>query len=81
MSKFREFLATNEKQYYYRIKTVVPLDDAAMDRIERTIVKYLPLDVGRPEKTIFQRHPLDFPGVDNAEVRNIQFTWIITSTV
>lgn len=74
MTKLREYLANNERKYHYRIKTVVPLDDAAMDKIERAIVKYLPLDIGRVEKTIFQRNPLDFPGVENAEVYFVDIT-------
>jgi hypothetical protein len=74
MSKFRDYLASNERKYHYRIKTVQPLDDSAMDKIERAIVKYLPLDIGRVEKTIFQRNPLDFPGVENAEIYYVDIT-------
>lgn len=64
----RDYLAKNEPKYTYRIKTVVPLDDDAMARIERTLAKYNPLDIGAVQKTILQRHPLDFAGVTNAEV-------------
>jgi hypothetical protein len=74
MTNIRDYLANNERRYHYRIKTVVPLDDDAMDRIERAIVKYIPLDIGRVEKTIFQRNPLDFPGVENAEVYYVDVT-------
>jgi hypothetical protein len=74
MSKFRDYLAANERRYSYRVKTIVELDDEAMDKIERAIVKYLPLDIGRVEKTIFQRNPLDFPGVENAEVFYVDIT-------
>lgn len=68
MSKLRTYLAQAERIYTYRIKTVVPLDDAALDRIDHVIQKYLPVEIGRAHKTIFQSQPLDFPGVENAEV-------------
>lgn len=75
MSMLRKYLEETERKYHYRIKTVVPLDDAAMDRIESAVLaKYVPLSVGNVEKTIFQRHPLDFPGIDNAEVYWVDVT-------
>lgn len=64
----RKYLVESERIYNYRIKTVVPVDDAEMDRIERAVIKYQPLNITQPKKTMFQRHPLDFPGVQNAEV-------------
>lgn len=67
----RRYIAEAERTYHYRIKTVVPLDDAAMDRIERAIMKYQPLDISLPKKTMLQKHPLDFTQVQNAEV------WIV----
>lgn len=66
--KLREYLAQTERSYNYRIKTVVPITDTVMDRIERCLAKYMPVSVGRIVKTMFQRNPLDFPGIDHAEV-------------
>lgn len=64
----RKYIAETERTYHYRIKTVVPLDDKALDKIERAILKYQPLDMSAPKKTIFQSQPLDFPTIMNAEV-------------
>lgn len=64
----RTYLAESERIYNYRIKTVVPIKDDEMSRIERAVIKYQPLNILRPKKTMLQSHPLDFPGVMNAEV-------------
>lgn len=64
----KSYIADAAKQYQLRIKTIYPLDDAAMDRVERAVMKFQPLEIGRPKKTIMQRHPLDFVGVEAAEV-------------
>lgn len=64
----RHYIAQAEKTYSYRIKTVFPLTDDVMGRIEQLILKYKPLDLGSPRKTMFQKAPLDFPTVQGAEV-------------
>jgi hypothetical protein len=66
--QFHQYVAQAEKQYHLRLKSIVPLDDAAMERIEMTVAKYLPLFIARPKKTIIQRQPMEFPEVQNAEV-------------
>lgn len=67
----KQYILESEKQYRLRIKTIIEIDDDAMDRIERVLSKYEPLEISRPKKTILQRHPLDFNNVDSAEV------WIV----
>lgn len=65
----RKFIADSEKHYHLRLKTVVPLEDKEMDRIERVVAKYNPISISRPKKTILQKAPLDFDReVENAEV-------------
>jgi hypothetical protein len=64
----RKYIATTEKHYRYRIKSVVMLDDAARDKIEIILAKYMPNDISAPKKTPFQSRPLDFKDVMNAEV-------------
>jgi hypothetical protein len=70
-----QYLAEAEKQYHLRLKTIVPLDDVAMDRIEMTVAKYLPLAISQPKKTIIQRQPMEFPEVQNAEVFIVDMTF------
>lgn len=72
MSLLRKYLS--DKKYHYRVKTVIELDDDAMSRIERAIAKYVPVDISSVEKTIFQRNPMDFPGIENREVYIVDIT-------
>lgn len=66
MSLLRKYLT--EQTYHYRVKTVVELDDVAMAHIERAVAKYVPVNISPVMKTIYQRHPLDFTGIDHGEV-------------
>ncbi len=65
---FQQYLLDAERQYHMRIKAIVPLDDAAMDRIEQALMKYDPIAISKPYKTIVQRAPMDFPQITAAEV-------------
>jgi hypothetical protein len=47
---------------------VVPIDNPEMDRIERAVAKYKPLDISRPKKTMLQKQPMDFANIENHEV-------------
>jgi len=64
----RKYLAAVERTYNYRIKTVVEVTDEVKDAIEQALLKYEPLDISSPKKTIFQKAPLDFPSLSNVEV-------------
>lgn len=64
----RQYIANVERTYNYRIKTVVPMTDDVMGRIEHAILKYQPHHLGKPRRTMFQSAVLDFPTVQNAEV-------------
>lgn len=64
----KQYIAESERVYNYRLKSVIPLDDDAMDRLETAILKYQPIDITRPIKTMLQKNPLDFPNVFAAEV-------------
>lgn len=68
MSLLKQYLLKTERTHKYRIKTIVELNDERIDVIEKVLAKYVPLDIGQIFKTILQKHPLDFHGVENAEV-------------
>lgn len=70
----QKYLTEAEKQYHLRLKTIVPLDDAIMDRLENFLARFQPLEITRPSKTILQREPLDFPNVQAAEVYIVDMT-------
>lgn len=65
--------AEASRRYSFRMKTVVPMDDAALHAVERTLAKYMPDSIARPKKTPIQKEPIDFKGVQNAEVWIIDF--------
>lgn len=68
MSIFKEYLNESIKEYNYRIKSILPLDDEAMDQIESILRKYDLQDITRPRKTPLQEHPLEFYNERNKEV-------------
>lgn len=72
---FKQYLAEAERRYYFRIKTVVPLSDKEMTRIELALAKYQPFEISAPAKTILQKHPMDFKDLENAEV------WIVDAVL
>jgi hypothetical protein len=75
--QIKQYLAEAEKQYHLRLKTIIPLDDTAMDRIEMTVAKYLPVFISKPKKTIIQRQPLEFPNVQNAEIYMVDLSFML----
>lgn len=72
----KKFIADSEKHYHLRLKTVVPIEDKEMGRIERAVAQYNPISMSRPKKTILQKTPLDFDrAVTNAEVWVVDFVF------
>jgi hypothetical protein len=70
----QKYIEDAAKQYSFRLKAVVPIDDTAMDRIEMVLAKYDLLTISKPYKTIVQRAPLDFPQLRAAEVYILDLT-------
>lgn len=67
--QFIDYIQAVEKTYCYKLKTIVILDDHAMDRIETLVMKYSPVDISRPRKLMLQSSPVDFHTVvDAAEI-------------
>ena len=71
----KTYITETTKQYERRLKTVVPLDDAAMDAIEIALAKYQPLKLSSPRKTMLQSHPVDFVNIVAAEVYIVDMTF------
>ncbi len=67
MPSFFDYLVDSTKEFHYRIKTVVPIDDA-MDKIEYLLSKYDLVSMDGPKRTIMQSHPYDFPNLPAAEI-------------
>lgn len=74
MSMLRKYFEEAERRYNYRIKSVIDIDEKALDAIERVILKYNPFDMTQVSKTIHHRNPLDFPNVTSAEVYSLDIS-------
>ena len=68
---YLKHLMESDKEYHFRIKMVVPIDEEKMGQIERILTKYELRDISKPTKTIIQEHPLDFNDVSNSEVHMV----------
>jgi hypothetical protein len=69
----RQYIFNAKRTYHYRLRTIVPITDEVLSRIETAILRYDPLDMTAPKKTMFQASPLDFVDVKNAEVYILDF--------
>jgi hypothetical protein len=77
----RQYIAESTQTYHYRVKTTEPLDDASLDKIERVILKYDPIGISEVRKTIFQKNPLDFADVSNAEIYIVDLEFSLPASV
>jgi len=65
----KDYIQNCQQTYTYRIKTIVPITDHELGKLERVLMKYDPVSISRPKKTILQTRPLDFDNtIQNAEV-------------
>jgi len=73
MKTLSQYLAESAKFNEFRLKTIVELSDDQLDKLETHLRKYEAYDVSTPQKTIFQKAPLDFPECGACEVFIIDF--------
>lgn len=64
MKTFFDYLAESVKEYSFRIKTLVEIDEAFLDNIEKALRKYDIIDISAPKRLNVQKNPLDFPSVE-----------------
>lgn len=72
-TSFKQIYENVEKEYHFRIKSLVDLSER-IDEVTKVLEKYDVKEISKVQKTIFQRHPLDFSEFDAAEV------WIVDVT-
>lgn len=70
MSLFKRYLAESVRnsEYHFRIKTIAPLTEENITRLENHLKKYDAVLVQGPRKTPIQESPLDFRDASNVEV-------------
>lgn len=67
-SVYKQYLKESTKEYHYRIKTLVPLEEDQMNAIETVLRKYDLKDSSKARRTPLQEHPLEFYNQKNKEV-------------
>lgn len=73
MSLFKEYMAEVDSGHDYIFKTVLPLDERAIDRIKYFFSQYDLLEMSPPTQTPVQREPLEFYDMNNMAVWIIKF--------
>jgi hypothetical protein len=64
MKTFHSYLAESTKEFSFRVKSLVEIDDVFLDKMERGLRKYNVIDVSAVKRTAAQKNPMDFPHVD-----------------
>lgn len=68
MTDFKKLLVETHCEYPVRIKAIVPITKDMYEKLSSFLKKYRVLEIGKIKKTIIQKNPLDFGGVDASEV-------------
>lgn len=68
MYSFYDYLIKSTREYRYRIRTVLTLNELHLDKIENVFLKYDLISIDGPKKTIMQARPTDFINMSAAEV-------------
>jgi hypothetical protein len=80
MKSFYQYLAESVKEYRYRIKSVVPMDDNFISTVKKALFKYNVTSVSAVKKTPMQNAPLDFRDVGSAEVHIIDIVTTVPAS-
>jgi len=73
MTSFKKLLNESQKNFSYRLKTVVPMDDQKMEDLERLLKRYNLLDIGSVHKITAKDDSLEFRDIENADVYYVDF--------
>ncbi len=74
MKNFYEYLSSVKREYKYKLKLAIKVDDEIVDKVERVLKRYDVLEISKPKKSILQRNEIDFPDAGPVE------TWTISIT-
>lgn len=70
---FYAYLSDTEKEYVYRIRTVVPISKEDIKVLEKVLSKYEVVSISSPRETSLQSAPVDFPSFSMVRVTIIDF--------
>ena len=69
MKKFTDYLIESEQEYSFRLKLACECDDEMMDKIESSLDKWDLKSLSKPKRTPIQEHPMDFPALQNVDIK------------
>lgn len=75
MKNFKKYLVESQREYHYRIKTVVDLDSDRLEKIERLLRKYDLIEMSKPEVVDVNKLPLDFKDLEGKAI------WIVDAII
>jgi len=74
MKNFYEYLSGVKREYNYKLKLAVKVDDTVMDKVEKVLKRYDAIEISKAKKSILQRDEIDFPGIGPVESYTIRIT-------
>ena len=73
MKTFKQRLMEAQREFHYRLKTVVDLTDHRMENLERLLDRYKLIRIGAIQKVDGDLDTLEFADVENADIRYVDF--------
>ena len=73
MKTFKQRLLESQREFHYRLKTVVDLTDERMDDVERLLNRYDLIRMGTIQKLDGDVDTLEFSDVENADISYLDF--------
>jgi hypothetical protein len=73
MKTFKQRLMESQREFHYRLKTVVDLDDDRMEDVERLLNRYHLIRMGTVQKLDGDLDTLEFSDVENADISYLDF--------
>ena len=73
MKAFDQYLVEAEKEYAFRLRVAIDLEEGVMDKIENRLKKYEAFSISTPKKTMFQASPPGFAHLPGAELNIVDF--------
>lgn len=74
MKTFNDYLREASKEYKFKIKIAHGVTEDTLNIVEKMLRPYDGIVIGKPQKTIFQTNPMDFPELKSSEVWIIQIS-------
>ncbi len=72
MKSLAQYIAESEKSYKFKVQTVAPMTEEAMDKIEAYLARYNVESVSAPKTSIIQKSPAGFGNIGPSAVTTFE---------